>query len=258
MQNDLGEQVFRAVANPVRRRILDLLAQKERTTGELGEELATLSRYAVMQHLGVLEEAGLVVSRKVGRARVNHLNAVPLTEAFERWVGSIAGRAASETLALRRFVEGMEETMTTTKAPARAVRIENELRFNAPVERVFAALTTEQDKWYPYNYGGDRLQAIRFEERVGGRVYEDWGDGRGIMYGTVTYWDPPKAVSMRGHLKGGVSTEHWFVFEQDGDGCILKQSLVCFGEISDEDAKGIESHGDLRAVEKQLRAYVEA
>ncbi|MEO7803499.1 MAG: hypothetical protein ABIS18_03450 [Actinomycetota bacterium] len=139
----------------------------------------------------------------------------------------------------------------------RAVRIENEIKLNASPEVVFEAMTTKQAEWYPYNYGADRLKQIVFETRVGGICYEDWGDGAGTLYGTVAYYDYPKSACLRGHLRGGISLESWTNVEPDGDGCILKGSMVCFGEISEETEEGIRTHGDLNAVEPYLRKYVE-
>jgi len=74
-----GEDAFwRALANPWRRRLLDLLRDGPRTTGDLAERLPEVSRYAVMQHLGVLTDAGLVVVERRGRQRFNHVNAAAL------------------------------------------------------------------------------------------------------------------------------------------------------------------------------------
>jgi DNA-binding transcriptional ArsR family regulator len=80
------DDVWRALSNPVRRRILDLLAEGPLTTGELAERFSSLSRFAVMQHLKVLEEADLVVPRRSGRERHNYLNPVPVQRIYERWV----------------------------------------------------------------------------------------------------------------------------------------------------------------------------
>ena len=66
--------------------MLDLLAEKPRTTGELSAAFPRLSRFAVMKHLGVLDSAGLVVVTRQGRQRWNALNPVPLREVFRRWV----------------------------------------------------------------------------------------------------------------------------------------------------------------------------
>lgn len=147
---------------------------------------------------------------------------------------------------------------TPNEKPARVVRLENEIPFDAPRARVFQALTEEQHEWYPYSYGGDRVRAVVWEPRVGGQCFEDWGDGLGTLYGTVWYYDPPVATCLRGHLRGGVSLEHWYEFEEtdDGAGCVLKQSLTAFGPLDDDDAAGIRMHGDLTAVADQLRAHV--
>lgn len=80
------EDVWRALANPVRRRILDLLRNGTRTTGDLADEFPDLSRFAIMQHLGVLETADLVIPRREGRRRYNYLNPVPIQQIHDRWV----------------------------------------------------------------------------------------------------------------------------------------------------------------------------
>lgn len=93
--------MFRALAAPIRRHILDRLKDTPRTTGDLCETFANVDRCTVMQHLRVLEDAGLVVSRKVGRERWNHLNAVPIRDIHERWIGPYAAVAAEKLADLR-------------------------------------------------------------------------------------------------------------------------------------------------------------
>lgn len=80
------EAVWRALANPVRRAILDRLRNGPKTTGELADACPGLSRFAVMQHLGVLQEAELVLPRRQGRKRYNYLNPVPIQLVYDRWV----------------------------------------------------------------------------------------------------------------------------------------------------------------------------
>lgn len=80
-----GAKVFRAVADPTRRRMLDLLLQSERRAGELVRPFH-ISRAAVAQHLRVLRHAGLVTQRRVGRGRVYRLEAQRLREVAE-WIG---------------------------------------------------------------------------------------------------------------------------------------------------------------------------
>ena len=80
------DRVFKAFADPTRRLLLDLLfAQDGRTLTEL-ESHSAMSRFGVMKHLKVLEEAGLVTSHKSGRSRRHFLNAVPIQELSERWL----------------------------------------------------------------------------------------------------------------------------------------------------------------------------
>lgn len=85
MHDDL-DPVWRALANPIRRSILDALRDGPLTTGAVAELFPDLSRYAIMQHLGVLAEADLLVARRVGRERYNYLNPVPIQRIHDRWV----------------------------------------------------------------------------------------------------------------------------------------------------------------------------
>lgn len=247
------QAVFKALASSHRRRILDRLAKGPRTTGELERAMRPLTRFAVMQHLGVLEEAGLVLVRRSGRQRFNHINAVPIREAYERWVSRLAGESARGLLALR---EHVEEEMAMAKQP-RSIEIEVEIRIRAPRERVFRALTAEQRDWYPHTYGGEHLKAVICEEFVGGRFYEDWGDGRGTLYGIVTWWEPPRALVIRGHLQPAITLEQRFVCEQEGDVTVLRHAMVAFGDISDEMAEGIRTHGDLSLFAQNLQDWCE-
>ncbi len=80
------EPVWKALASPIRRAILDDLREGPRTTGAIAQRFPKLTRFAVMQHLRVLEEAELVVPRREGRERYNYLNPVPIQRVFDRWV----------------------------------------------------------------------------------------------------------------------------------------------------------------------------
>jgi DNA-binding transcriptional ArsR family regulator len=85
-RRDALESVWRALASPVRRAILDDLREGPRTTGAIAERFPKLTRFAVMQHLRVLEEAELVIPRRDGRERYNYLNPVPIQRIYDRWV----------------------------------------------------------------------------------------------------------------------------------------------------------------------------
>ena len=214
-----NQDAWRALSTPLRRHLLDLLSAGPRTTGELAEAVPDLSRFAVMQHLRVLTDAGLVVVRRRGRYRFNYLNPVPLRRWYERWVPPLAVRAAAEVLALQRRVEHPEGgmSMTVLTDQIRTVRIETELRFRATPDRVFRALTEETLRWFPFTYGEDRVKAIVVEPRVGGAHFEDWGDGMGHLYGHVTVFDRPRRFATRGRIMPGTILDTQYVLEADRD-----------------------------------------
>lgn len=97
--------VWKALASPLRREMLDLLRTGPMTTGGLAEEFPKLSRFAVMQHLTVLESGGLVVARRDGRSRLNYLNPVPLQQIYDRWVSRYQETWAEALVALKHSLE---------------------------------------------------------------------------------------------------------------------------------------------------------
>src|SRR6202011_4750951 len=110
------------------RKLLDLLKDGPRTTGQLTKGLPDLSRFAVMQHLGVLEEARLVLARKEGRSRFNHLNPVPIRQLYERWMRRHSSFAAETALHLKRYAETTNEVaQQVDPTQYRHVQIELEL-----------------------------------------------------------------------------------------------------------------------------------
>jgi DNA-binding transcriptional ArsR family regulator len=113
LHEDLDD-VWRALANPTRRRVLDLLRDEPRTTGKLAEALGD-NRFVVMQHLALLREARLVTVLVDGRRRINFLNPIPIQHIYERWVGKYQGDWASALVGLKHTVEGQTESLTTKK-----------------------------------------------------------------------------------------------------------------------------------------------
>jgi DNA-binding transcriptional ArsR family regulator len=82
-----NDAVWKALANPLRRTMLDHLAAEPHTTGELADLFPELSRFAVMQHLKVLTDAELVYVQREGRQRFNYINPAPIQMLYDRWVG---------------------------------------------------------------------------------------------------------------------------------------------------------------------------
>ena len=103
--DDADDLIFKALSHRVRRRILDLLKADPRTTGMLCDLIPEIDRCTVMQHLGVLEAAGLVVAEKRGRERWNHLDALPIHAIHERFIGPYAVYAAAMLSRLKQTLD---------------------------------------------------------------------------------------------------------------------------------------------------------
>lgn len=97
---------FRALADPTRRVLLDLLFDREgRTLSDLHSEVSGMTRFGVMKHLRILEAAGLVVTRRVGREKLHYLNPVPVQLIHDRWVSKYTRRNASALADLKTELE---------------------------------------------------------------------------------------------------------------------------------------------------------
>lgn len=107
--DDQDDRIFKALGHRLRRRILDLLKTEPRTTGMLCDLVPELDRCTVMQHLKVLEEAGLVMTEKRGRERWNHLDALPIQAIHERFIGPYAVYAAAMLSRLQNRLDQQEE-----------------------------------------------------------------------------------------------------------------------------------------------------
>ena len=97
--------VFKALADRRRRGLLDLLKEEPKTTSELCEKFPDLDRCTVMQHLGVLEKAGLVIVQRKGKFRWNYINAVPIREIYDRWINKYASPGVEMLARLKHDLE---------------------------------------------------------------------------------------------------------------------------------------------------------
>jgi DNA-binding transcriptional ArsR family regulator len=99
------DRVFRALADPTRRHLLDRLFERDgRTLTELESELE-MTRFGVMKHLKVLEEAGLVLTRRQGREKLHYLNPVPIRLIHDRWIDKYRERQVSALADLKSELE---------------------------------------------------------------------------------------------------------------------------------------------------------
>ena len=103
------DAVFRALADPTRREILDaLFAEDGQTVTQLAERFGEMTRFVVMKHLGVLEEADLVIPVRQGRTKRLYLNPVPIEQVANRWIRKYAARLTSALV-------GLDKHITTTR-----------------------------------------------------------------------------------------------------------------------------------------------
>jgi DNA-binding transcriptional ArsR family regulator len=105
-ETDEMDAVFRALADPTRRRLLDaLFAEDGRSAGQLCAEVPDMTRFGVMKHVGVLEQAGLVTSRREGRTKLHYLNPVPIGLVADRWISKYAAPFTRAMVGLRTGLE---------------------------------------------------------------------------------------------------------------------------------------------------------
>jgi uncharacterized protein YndB with AHSA1/START domain/DNA-binding transcriptional ArsR family regulator len=179
------DSVFRALADPTRREILDALFEREgQALGEL-EGRFEMTRFGVMKHVKVLEEAGLVVTRKVGRSRLHYLNPVPIREIHHRWTGKFAARASGALLSLR---AGLEKggTMAVAVKPSHVYvvyirttpeRIWDALTQSEFTQHYYYASTVDSD-WEP---GSEYVYSINGQTAIVGEVLEVQPPARLVM-----------------------------------------------------------------------------
>ena len=184
----MDDEVFRALADPSRRTLLDRLFERDgQTLGELEAALPGMTRFGVMKHLKVLETATLVTSRKVGRERHHYLNAVPIRRIHDRWLDRYRIRAADLLDDLRITLEA--DPMTTPDITAAPPRHVFATFIRATPESIWQALTTS-DFTTRYWYGS----TIQSDWAVGSPYELKTHDGRPAIAGTVLESDPPRRL----------------------------------------------------------------
>jgi len=101
--------IWKALSDPTRRKILDLLRAGPKGTTEIVEAFPNMTRHAVMKHIDMLRKASLINTEKEGRKRENSLNAVPIRQIYERWMGPFAELWSSTLLRMKDDVEKKTE-----------------------------------------------------------------------------------------------------------------------------------------------------
>lgn len=205
------DDVFKALADPTRRDLLDSLFAEDGQTLQSLTEGREMTRIAVAKHLGILERAGLVVSRRSGREKHHYLNTVPIRTVHDRWVDKFTEPWAAGLVALRREMEStaMEKVF--------------EIYIRTTPEQLWAAITDP---------------ATRARYQFGASVESDWSTGSDyalvhpdapgpLVDGTNLEVDPPRRLVQSFHAHwsddadaAGTSRVTWEI-EQVADSCRL-------------------------------------
>jgi uncharacterized protein YndB with AHSA1/START domain len=210
---DSMDDVFRALADPTRRSLLDELFRQDGQTLRMLQERLPMTRFGVMKHLKLLEEAGLIVTRRRGREKFHYLNPVPIRLVHDRWVSKYAEPWVSGLSDLKYKLEALE-SKTMEKI--------FEIYIKTTPERLWQAITdTEMRRKYTFG-------AVVTSDWTQGSSYQSLGGGTPIFEGENLEVDPPRRLvqSFRAlwgeDVKAeGTSRVTWEI-EPVGDSCLLK------------------------------------
>ncbi len=204
------DEVFKALADPTRRSLLDELFREDGQTLSALEERFPITRFGVMKHLHVLEGAGLVVTRRRGREKLHYLNPVPIRLIHDRWVSKYAEPWAAG-------LSGLKETLEKTMEKV------YEIYIRTTPERLWEAIT-DADTRAKYNFGVRAESAWKPGARI--EMVHPRADGL-LGEGTVLEMDPPRRlvhtmVALWGEAvqAEGESRVTWEI-EPVGDSCRL-------------------------------------
>ena len=175
------ELAFRALADAHRRRLLDRLREQDgQTLGELEAALPQMTRFGVMKHLRVLEDAHLVTTRRDGRRKLHYLNPVPIRLIADRWISRYAAPFVAGMADLKHHLEA--ESMP---APAQVY----EIYIRTTPERLWQAITDgELTKQYYYD------SEVRSDLRVGSPFRYHAADDSLLLDGEILEIDPPRRL----------------------------------------------------------------
>ncbi len=205
------DKVFRALADPTRRSLLDTLFEQDGQSLSELEARIPMTRFGVMKHLRVLEDAGLVLTRRRGREKLHFLNPVPIRLVHDRWVSKYAEPWAAALSALKSTVEE-ERTMEKVF----------EIYIKTTPERLWEAITDEELRRV-YNFG----VGVSSDWTPGSAYVSSHPRGGEIAVGENIEVDPPRrlvqsfqALWSDGVRAQGTSRVTWDI-EPVGDSCRL-------------------------------------
>jgi uncharacterized protein YndB with AHSA1/START domain/DNA-binding transcriptional ArsR family regulator len=178
------DAVFKALADPSRRRLLDKLFKRDgQSLGELEAHLPGMTRFGVMKHLRVLEHAGLIATRKVGREKLHYLNPVPIRRIFDRWTSKYAKPFTRALADLKRRLEGEDDMSGTGPKHVYEVYIRTtpEKLWQAIIDPAFT-----RQYFHGQTVASTWARGARYEHRA--------SDGSLRIEGEIVEIDPPRRL----------------------------------------------------------------
>jgi DNA-binding transcriptional ArsR family regulator len=239
--------IFRALGDPSRRLLLDRLFDRDgQTLGELSAQLPEMTRFGAMRHLDVLEAAGLIETRKVGREKHHYLNPVPIRLVADRWIGKFAAPIVGAMTDLKHELEA------TMLAPDHVYSV----LIRAMPDRIWRAITDghETERYY---YG----TRVESDWSTGGRVVYSYPDGSIAADGSVIEIDAGRRVTLSFHPRWSPEIEAegpvqmtWEI-EPAGDG-VSKLTVVTAGMVAGGVSQG-EFAGGIVHIVSGLKTLIE-
>ncbi len=173
------ELVWKALSDKTRWKILDLLREKEKTTGELCRHFKKLTRYAVMKHLNILHNANLIIIKREGKNRWNYINPIPIQEIYERWVKKYEAGWSSYLINFKNNLE---------KKQMEKIKFQVAVRIEKPINEVFKAFTDNEiiSKYFVTSASAP----IR---AVGDKITWSWGEHKAEI--VITEFEENKKVA---------------------------------------------------------------
>ena len=144
-----------------------------------------------------------------------------------------------------------------TDSLIRELNIRQEVLIRAPVDRVFKGLTVQIGEWWSHSYKDDR-KGIYLEPKLGGRFYEDWGDGQGAIYASVSAIESPRMLRLTGPMGMNfpVVGVIEFLLEERGSSTLVKLRHQAVGLIDEEAMQGYQT-GWKELLNESFKQHVE-
>jgi uncharacterized protein YndB with AHSA1/START domain len=235
--------VFKALADPFRRQLLDRLNRRDgQTLAELCER-AQMTRFGVMKHLRVLEQAGLITTERAGREKKHYLNRVPIRRIHDRWVSRYTEPMAA---ALSRLKTALEEARPDTK-------LIFEIHIRTTPEKLWKAIT-DPEFTRQYFHGS----AITTPLKVGGPYRSASADGTLLVDGEFVEIDPPRKLVHTWRVHWDPALRHElskvsYLIEQHGDHC----KLTVIHEVENAPLTAAQVKGGWPAILSSLKTLLE-